>query len=139
MFKPPIVLLAILFTVGTPFFMTDRVTAGDSSHHQKLLGHENVPPPVRTPVAATHMETPESTVTRPPLETPLYESRQRILVPVTEYHWQPRWHTPLNPFRPPTVSYHLVPQTRWEIRTQTSQTPAPHIRWVRKSSPSNLH
>ena len=78
---------------------------------------------VRQPVATTTTERQEQTVYREEYITQLRESQQTYYAPVTEYHWEPRVHGRLNPFRPNTVAYHLVPRTRWEPRTHTVRTP----------------
>lgn len=78
---------------------------------------------VRQPVANTTVQRQEQTVYREEYITQMNEAQQTYLAPVTEYHWEPRVHGRLNPFRPKTVSYHLVPRTRWEPRTHTVRTP----------------
>ena len=78
---------------------------------------------VRQPVVNTTVERQEQTVYREEYITQMNESQQTYLAPVTEYHWEPRVHGRLNPFRPNTVAYHLVPRTRWEARTHTVRTP----------------
>ena len=78
---------------------------------------------VRQPVASTTLERHEETVYREEYTTQMQESQQTYLAPVTEYRWEPRVHGRLNPFRPNTVAYHLVPRTRWEPRTHTVRTP----------------
>ena len=78
---------------------------------------------VRQPVASTTVERQEQTVYREEYITQVQESQQTYLAPVTEYHWEPRVHGRLNPFRPNTVAYHLVPRTRWETRSHTVRTP----------------
>ena len=78
---------------------------------------------VRQPVANTTIERQEQTVYREEYTTAMHESQQTYLAPVTEYRWEPRVHGRLNPFRPPTVAYHLVPRTRWEPRSHTVRTP----------------
>ena len=60
---------------------------------------------VRTPITSTQYEEREQTVYREPYSTEVYESQRNVLVPVTEYEWQPRWHGVLNPFRPATLAY----------------------------------
>lgn len=78
---------------------------------------------VRQPVTNTDVERREETVYREEYVTEIRESQNTYYAPVTEYVWQPRVHGRLNPFRPNTVAYHLVPRTRWEQRVHTVRTP----------------
>jgi len=78
---------------------------------------------VRQPVVDTTVERQEQTVYREEYITQMRETQQTYFAPVTEYRWEPRVHGRLNPFRPNTVAYHLVPHTRWEPRTHTIRTP----------------
>lgn len=78
---------------------------------------------VREPVVATRVEENEQTVYKEQLVTEIRESEHLVYSPVTEYCWEPRVHGILNPFRPRTVAYHLVPRTRWEARTHTVRRP----------------
>ncbi|MCA9269280.1 MAG: hypothetical protein KDA41_12450 [Planctomycetales bacterium] len=77
----------------------------------------------RQPVAQNQVERREETVYREEYVTEVRESEQTYFEPVTEYRWEPRVHGVLNPFRPKTLAYHLVPHTRWESRTHTVRTP----------------
>ena len=47
---------------------------------------------VRTPVKGVQYEEREQTVYREQYATEVYESQRNVLVPVTEYVWQPKWH-----------------------------------------------
>jgi hypothetical protein len=75
------------------------------------------------PITQTRVERTEETVYREEFVTEMRESQQLYYTPVTEYVWQPRVHGVLNPFRPNTLAYHLVPCTRWEARPHTVRTP----------------
>ena len=130
MFNQTTAKLAVFFAAGVLIYPLSRVTAQDSVYSTNGSNYQNVTQTVRTPVAATHMEDREQTVYRQQMATQIYESQRNVLVPISEYHWQPKWHGRLNPFRPPTVSYRLAPQTRWEMHTQTVQTPVTRVQWI---------
>lgn len=105
------------------------VCAADSRAQDVRLVQQNGAPfveatqTVRQPVANTTVQRREETVYREEYVTQMQESQQTYLAPVTEYHWEPRVHGVLNPFRPRTIAYHLVPRTHWEPRTHTVRTP----------------
>ena len=120
----------VFFFTGVLIFPLSTVIAQNSVFSNGVSIYQNVTQTVRTPVAATHMEDREQTVYRQQIATQIYESQRNVLVPISEYQWQPRWHGRLNPFRPTTVSYHLVLQTRWEMHTQTVQTPVTRVQWI---------
>ncbi|HEY2762362.1 MAG TPA: hypothetical protein VGI75_16500, partial [Pirellulales bacterium] len=40
-----------------------------------------------------------------------------------EYSWEPYLANRWNPFAQPTVAYHYVPHTRWDVRTEEQQIP----------------
>ena len=128
--SPPTTAIARLFFAGALFYLSNTATAQDSVYGQNGSNYQNVTQTLRTPVAATHMEEQEQTVYRQQIETQIYKSQRNVLVPITEYQWTPKMHGRLNPFRPATVSYSLVPQTRWQMHTQTVQTPVTRTQWV---------
>ena len=130
MFNQTTAKLAVVFAASVLIYPLSKVTAQDSVYSMNGSNYQNVTQTVRTPVAATHMEDREQTVYRQQMATQIYESQRNVLVPISEYQWQPKWHGRLNPFRPATVAYHLVPQTRWEMHTQTVQTPVTRVQWV---------
>jgi hypothetical protein len=77
---------------------------------------------VRRPVVETKLEARDCTVYRDKLTTQLQDTPRTIPVAITEYHWVPVWHRPLNPFAAPYLTYQMVPQTRWESRSDTVKT-----------------
>ena len=70
------------------------------------------------PVLERRLESRERTVYREQYSTQTEPQLQTVHTPVTTYRWQGRWHDVLNPFSPPYLGYHLVPQTHWESRVQ---------------------
>ncbi len=79
--------------------------------------------PTQHPVTETHLETRESTIYQTHVTTEMQTTARTFPVAVTEYHWQPVYRRSWNVFAPPTLSYELVPETRWETRSDTVQTP----------------
>ena len=77
----------------------------------------------RVPTTVTRMEERQETVYTERYLTEVRDSQRTVYVPVTEYVMQPRWHGLWNPFTSPHVAYHMVPQTRWEVRSETVQVP----------------
>lgn len=74
---------------------------------------------VRRPIVETKMEARDCTVYRDKLTTEVQDMPRTIPVAITEYHWVPVWRRSLNPFAAPYVVYEMVPQTRWETRSDT--------------------
>jgi hypothetical protein len=77
---------------------------------------------VRRPVVETRMEARDCTVYRDKFTTELQDTPRSFPVAITEYHWVPVWRRPLNPFAAPYLTYEMVPQTRWETRSDTMKT-----------------
>jgi hypothetical protein len=80
-------------------------------------------------VPETRYEQRENTVYRERVTTDLQNSVRTYQVPVTEQQWVPgydRW----NIFRPPVLSYRLMPVTRWETRTETIRVPVTKREYV---------
>ena len=119
-----------LIVVAVQHCLSSSVDAQNSRYGTAGSGYEDVVRTVRTPVAATQVEEREQTVYRQQVETQIYETQRNVLVPYTEYRWEPKWHGRFNPFRPPTISYHLVPHTRWKMQIQTVQTPVTRTNWL---------
>ena len=118
-----------LIVVAVQHCLLSSVDAQESRYVTAGLGYEDVIQTVRTPVAATQVEEREQTVYRQQEKTQIYETQRNVLVPFTEYHWVPKWHGRFNPFRAPSISYHLVPYTRWKMQTQIVQTPVACANW----------
>lgn len=76
---------------------------------------------VRRPVVEKRMEQREKTVYREKVSTSYEPHTQLSYTPVTTYRWEGRWHDVLHPFKTPYVGYHLVPETRWETRSEQTQ------------------
>ena len=85
---------------------------------------------VERPVVETTVEQREQTVYRPQTVTETKPQSRTIFTPVVEYKWEPRLHGRWNPFRPPTVAYHHVPNTRWEPRNEVVQRTNTRTEWV---------
>jgi hypothetical protein len=77
---------------------------------------------VKRPVVESHLEARESTVYRDKYTTEVQDTPRTIPVAITEYHWVPVWRHSWNPFAPPYLAYQMVPQTRWETRSDTVKT-----------------
>ena len=69
------------------------------------------------------MQPQSSTYYRERYTTELQDTQRTYQVPITEYQWKPETHRTWNPFAPPYTAYRLVPQTRWETRTETVKVP----------------
>lgn len=78
---------------------------------------------VRRVVPETTYEEREVKVYRRESRTEYQEYQRHVVVPVTEYHTEMRWHGIWNPFAPPYLVEHRVPVTRWETRAETVKTP----------------
>lgn len=78
---------------------------------------------IRRPVSETRYEERQKTVLTEQVFTELRDAHRSYYLPVTEYRWEPRWHAIWNPFRDPTLAYHWVPKTRWELYTETVHLP----------------
>ena len=77
----------------------------------------------KRPVSETHIEERPYTVYTEHLTTEYQPSYRTVYTPVTEYSWEPYLANRWNPFSQPTVGYHYVPHTRWEMRTEENQVP----------------
>ncbi len=78
---------------------------------------------VKRPVVQTELQPRERVTYREQVSTS-YEPRARtIYTPVTTYQWQARWQDVLNPFKPATMAYQLVPQTHWQAHVEQVETP----------------
>ncbi len=78
---------------------------------------------VKRPVVQTELQ-PRERVTYREQVTTSYEPRSRMVyTPVTTYQWQSRWQDVLNPFKPATMAYQLVPQTHWQAHVEQVDTP----------------
>ena len=85
---------------------------------------------VERPVVETKIETQEQTVFRPETIRETRPESQMVYTPVTEYQWQPQLQGRWNPFRPPTIAYKQVPETRWEARNHVYNRTQTRTQWV---------
>ncbi len=74
-------------------------------------------------VPETHLEQRPYTVYTERLSTEYQPQYHTSYSPVTEYSWEPYMANRWNPFSQPTVAYHYVPHTRWDMRTEETQIP----------------
>jgi hypothetical protein len=77
----------------------------------------------KRPVSETRIEQRPYTVYTERLSTEYQPSYKTMYTPVKEYTWEPYLANRWNPFSQPTVGYHYVPHTRWEMRTEENQIP----------------
>ncbi len=85
---------------------------------------------IERPVVEEKVETREQSTWRPEVVTTVRDQQRTVYTPVVRYEWKPKWHGWWNPFSQPTLAYHLQPQTSWETRVETVQTPEVQTRWV---------
>lgn len=85
---------------------------------------------IERPVVETKMETQEQVVYTPQTVHETKPEARVMYTPVVESTWEPRVTGRWNPFVQPTVSYHHVPRTRWEARTETVQRTQTRTNWV---------
>jgi hypothetical protein len=78
---------------------------------------------VEQPTTHLTFEEHKETIYREQYRTDVVETQRTVLVPVTEYQWEPRVHHWWNPLVPNTIAYHMVPRTRWEARNHTIRYP----------------
>ncbi len=75
------------------------------------------------PVTETRWEPHQTTVVQERYTTNMQDSVRTYQVPVTEHQWVLGTQRSWNIFAPPTLSYRLMPVTRWETRTETVRIP----------------
>jgi hypothetical protein len=80
----------------------------------------------RVPVAESRTEARQETVVRPEYVTELRDVYRTVYTPMTQYHWEARWH----PFRSPNWGYHAVPHVVWQTRVEKTQVPVTSQRYV---------
>ena len=73
------------------------------------------------------MQQRDYTYNRQRYTTELQEVQRTYQVPITEYQWKAETHRSWNPFKAPYVAYRLVPQTRWETRSETVKIPVAKV------------
>lgn len=78
---------------------------------------------VQHPVVETRMETRQQTVYLDQYKTQTQAVQRTYQIPITEYYWEAYWANRWNPFEQPYIAYRYVPRVRWELRTETVQTP----------------
>jgi hypothetical protein len=77
----------------------------------------------RKPVLQQTVQEQQQTVYVDRRVTEMYDSQRTLMVPVTQMVYEPRVHNWWNPFTGAHVAYHLVPRTRWEMRTEIVRSP----------------
>ena len=85
---------------------------------------------VERPVIETKVEKQNQTVYRPETVTETKPETRTVYTPVVQYKWEPRMHGRWNPFQQPTVSYHHVPETRWEARNEVVNRTQSRTQWI---------
>ncbi len=78
---------------------------------------------VKRPVSKTRMEEREIPIYREQLTTRYVDTQRSYVTPVTEYHWETHLKGRWNPLVTPYFQQRLVPRTRWETRTASTQVP----------------
>jgi len=85
---------------------------------------------IQRPITETRLEPLETTGVSERYTTEMQESVRTYQVPVVEHQWVPGYQRSLNIFAPPTLSYRLMPVTRWETRTETVRIPVTKREYV---------
>jgi len=78
---------------------------------------------VQRPLVQTELQPRERVTYREQYSTTIEPQARTVYTPVTTYQWQARWRDVLNPFRPATMAYQLVPQTQWQAHVEHVDTP----------------
>jgi hypothetical protein len=86
------------------------------------------------PLVTTEMQSRQQTVWRPRVTSETREVTRNWYVPITEYSWQQRWERGWNPFAPPVLTQRYLPQTRWELRSDTVRAPVNRYDYVQESA-----
>jgi hypothetical protein len=81
-------------------------------------------------IPQTSMQPRAYTYYRQRYTTELQDSQRTYSVPITEYQWKAETHRTWNPFAAPYVAYRLVPQTRWETKSETVKIPVAKVETV---------
>ena len=114
---------AILWFVGVGFAGPSQVNAQQQVIEQNGMRYVQRTETVQQPTTTITYDERKETVYREQYRTEMVESQQTVLVPVTQYQWEPRIHNWWNPLVPNTIAYHMVPRTRWEARNHTIRAP----------------
>ena len=113
------ILAALASGVAGPALRADDVRVYDNNG----VTYRETRQTVRHPITETHLETRESTVYQNQVTTEMRAVPRTYPVAITEYHWTPVYRRTWNLLAPPVLTYELVPQTRWETRSDTMQVP----------------
>lgn len=73
---------------------------------------------ITRPVVEERMETREYNFTRPQTVAETRPELRTTWIPVTQMKWMPYVENRFNIFRPATVAYRQIPETRWEARSE---------------------
>lgn len=97
---------------------------------QTGITYERIPRHVEVPVVEEQIRQQTRTVYTPEVVTEVRRQSRTVYTPEVEMAFEPRVHGWWNPFRQPTVAYHLVPKTTWVARTEQFETPHHITRWA---------
>lgn len=101
-------------------------SAGDDAAEEQVINGVLCKKTVRTVrrrVPETQYQEREVKVYRRENRTEYQEYQRNVLVPITEYRREMRWHGVWNPFVQPYLVEHQIPTTRWETHAETVKTP----------------
>jgi hypothetical protein len=118
-----------------PLVTASRLVADDVRHETDSNGvrWQITTQEVPRPLTKTHYVPQESTIAVPRYTTTMEESVRTYQVPVVRHEWVPGYQRSWNIFAPPTLSYRLMPVTRWETRTETVRIPITKQDYVTQS------
>jgi hypothetical protein len=85
------------------------------------------------PVMDQQFVTQQQTYLQPELVTTTRPLQRTLMIPVTQYELQTKWHGRWNPFVQPSLGYHYVPRTRFEPRVETIHVPSTETRYLQKT------
>jgi hypothetical protein len=115
-------LLAAAAVVG---LLTPRGSRGDDARYVQQGGtlYRETRSVVNRPVVETRMQETTQTAYREEVTTQMRPTCRTYWTPVTQYHCEAYLANRWNPLAIPYLAYRMVPQTHWECRAETVQTP----------------
>ena len=116
---------ALVALAALPLAAAPRLLAQDVRYETDANGVRYQITTHQTPrqLTKTHYEPRETTVSVPRYTTTMEDSVPTYQVPAVRHECVPGYERSWNLFKPPTLSYRLVPVTRWETRSETVQVP----------------
>ncbi|QDT03582.1 hypothetical protein K227x_19660 [Rubripirellula lacrimiformis] len=121
-------------TIATTLVVSQPASAqtGNGFYTDPSTGivYRKVAKTIETPVVETKVESHQETVYTPKTITETKPESRTIYRPIVESTWQPRLNGRWNPFQQPSVSYHHVPQTRWEAHNEVVHRTQTRTEWV---------